>query len=34
MLGNATPAITLDTYSHVVPNMQGSAVKAMEEAFS
>jgi hypothetical protein len=34
MLGNATPAITLDTYSHVLPNMQDSAVKAIEEAFS
>ena len=26
--------ITLDTYSHVLPNMQHSAVAAMEEAFS
>ena len=34
MLGHATIAITLDTYSHVLPNMQHSAVKAMEEAFS
>lgn len=34
MLGHATIAITLDTYSHVLPNMQSSAVAAMEEAFS
>jgi integrase len=34
MLGHATIAITLDTYSHVPPNMQHSAVAAMEEAFS
>lgn len=34
MLGLATIAITLDTYSHVLPNMQDSTVKAMEEAFS
>ncbi len=34
MLGHATIAITLDTYSHVMPNMQSSAVTAMEEAFS
>ncbi len=34
MLGHATIAITLDTYSHVLPNMQDSAVVAMEEAFS
>lgn len=34
MLGHATIAITLDTYSHVLPNMQDSAVSAMEEAFS
>jgi integrase len=34
MLGHATIAITLDTYSHVLPNMQQSAVAAMEEAFS
>jgi integrase len=34
MLGHATIAITLDTYSHVLPNMQNSAVAAMEEAFS
>ena len=34
MLGHATIAITLDTYSHVLPNMQHNAVAAMEEAFS
>jgi integrase len=33
MLGHATIAITLDTYSHVLPTMQDSAVKAMEDAF-
>lgn len=30
LLGQATIAITLDTYSHVLPNMQGEAVSAME----
>jgi integrase len=34
MLGHATIAITLDTYRHVLPNMQHSAVAAMEEEFS
>jgi integrase len=34
MLGHGTIAITLDTYSHVLPDMQSSAVAAMEEAFS
>src|SRR5829696_5852876 len=34
MLGHANIAITLDTYSHVLPNIQHSAVAAMEEAFS
>ena len=34
MLGHASIAITLDTYSHILPNMQDSAVAAMEEAFS
>ena len=34
MLGHASIAITLDTYSPVLPNMQDSAVAAMEEAFS
>ena len=34
MLGHASIAITLDTYSHVLPNMQGEAAKAMEDALS
>jgi integrase len=34
LLGHATIAITLDTYSHVLPTMQESAAKAMEEALS
>lgn len=32
MLGHATVAITLDTYSHVLPDMQEKATKALEEA--
>lgn len=34
MLGHASIAITLDTYSHVLPAMQESAARAMEEALS
>jgi hypothetical protein len=34
MLGHATIAITLDTYSHVLPNMRDAAAAAMEEALS
>jgi integrase len=34
MLGHASVAITLDTYSHVLPIMQDSAAKAMEDALS
>jgi integrase len=34
MLGHATIALTLDTYSHVLPTMQESAAKAMEDALS
>jgi integrase len=34
MLGHASIAITLDTYSHVLPNMQCEAAKAMEDALS
>jgi integrase len=34
MLGHASIAITLDTYSHVLPTMQESAAAAMEEALS
>jgi hypothetical protein len=31
MLGHATIAITLDTYSHVLLNMQESATCALED---
>jgi integrase len=31
LLGHSSIAITLDTYSHVLPNMQGEAVRAMED---
>jgi hypothetical protein len=31
MLGNSTTSTTLDTYSHVLPNMQKEAVKAIED---
>jgi integrase len=34
MLGHASIAITLDIYSHVLPNMQSEAAKAMEDALS
>jgi integrase len=34
MLGHSSIAITLDTYSHVLPTMQESAAEAMEEALS
>jgi integrase len=34
MLGHASIAITLDTYSHVLPNMQESAAAVMEEVLS
>ena len=34
MLGHATIAITLVTCSHVLPTMQESAAKAMEDALS
>ena len=34
MLGHASIAITLHTYSHVLSDMQDSAVKAMEEVLS
>jgi len=34
MLGHASIAITLDTYSHVLPTMQESVAKAMEDALS
>src|SRR5829696_3344409 len=32
MLGHATIAITLDTYSHVLPTMQDGAARALEDA--
>lgn len=31
LLGNANIAITLGTYSHVLPNLQGEAASAMDE---
>jgi integrase len=34
MLGHSSIAITLDTYSHVLPNMQDSAARALEKALS
>jgi len=34
ILSHATIAITLDTYSHVLPNMQDHAAKAIENALS
>jgi len=34
LLGHATITITLDTYSHVLPNMQGEAVSAMEDVMA
>jgi integrase len=34
MLGHATISITLDTYSHVLPNMRDQAAQAMQEALS
>ena len=33
-LGQATIAITLDTYSHVAPGLQEAAAKHFDEAFS
>jgi hypothetical protein len=32
MLGHATIAITLDTYSHVLPDMQDHVTRALEDA--
>jgi integrase len=32
-LGHSTVAMTLDTYSHLMPDMQETAVKALEEMF-
>jgi len=33
LLGHSTISITLDTYSHILPNMQEKAVEAMEDIF-
>jgi len=33
LLGHSSISITLDTYSHVLPNMQSEAVRAMEDIF-
>jgi integrase len=34
MLGQSSIAITLDTYSHVLPNMQNEAATAMQDALT
>jgi len=34
MLGHASIAITLDTYSHVMPSMGDATAKAMEDALA
>ncbi len=34
LLGHATIAITLDTYSHVIPGMGDQTAAAMEDALS
>jgi integrase len=34
LLGHATIAITLDTYSHVMPDMGDQTATAMEDALS
>ncbi len=34
MLGHANISQTLDTYSHVLPDMQDGAVAAMQDALS
>jgi integrase len=34
LLGHATIAITLDTYSHVIPGMGDQTARAMEDALS
>jgi integrase len=33
LLGHSSISISLDTYSHVLPNMQEKAVRAMEDIF-
>lgn len=32
LLGHASITLTLDTYSHVLPGMDGGAASAMDEA--
>ncbi|MEX0782380.1 MAG: hypothetical protein WED87_03335 [Dehalococcoidia bacterium] len=34
MLGHSTIAITLDVYSHVLPNMQAEAAAALDRLLS
>ena len=34
VLGHATVSITLDTYSHLLPNMQDHAAQALDDALS
>ena len=34
LLGHATVAITLDTYSHVMPGMSDQIARAMQEALA
>ena len=34
LLGHASVTITLDTYSHVLPNMQGEAAGKMDSMLS
>jgi integrase len=34
MLGHANISVTLDTYSHVLPDMQEEAAAAMDDVFS
>jgi len=34
LLGHASVAITLDTYSHMLPGMGGEAATAMEDVLS
>jgi integrase len=34
LLGHATVSITLDTYSHVLPGMDGEAAAGIEDLFS
>jgi integrase len=34
LLGHATIAITLDTYSHVMPNMGDATARAMADALA